>query len=110
MILPWLAAVLDGRNDIALILDESPDGGHFDLVKCFEESDGIEANGFSCIFAPMPHVCVFRTIKVDARSMFRLDPPMKFVRMTPLSFAEEYLFTWSIVRDFKLLLSVFSIV
>lgn len=64
MILPWLDAILTDRDDIALVLNEKH---HFSLVKCIEESNGFETDGgFSCLFEPTPHVCIFRTNKVGS--------------------------------------------
>ena len=71
MILPWLDAVLNSRNDIVLLLDG--EHGHFNLVKCFGASNGVEASwGFSCLFKPMPHVCAFNTDEVSTQGTVKL--------------------------------------
>ena len=70
MILPWVNAIVHGQNDVALILRGS-EINNFDLVKCFEASNGLQTvDGFSCIFEPMPHVCVFNTKEVGTFHVF----------------------------------------
>ena len=66
MMLPWLNAIGYGRKDLALVTaDKGEKRDFFDRVKCLEASNGVVAEGFSCIFEPMPHVCFFRTHKVS---------------------------------------------
>ncbi|CAN0115382.1 unnamed protein product [Ascophyllum nodosum] len=54
MILPWLNAFGSGRRDLALVY-----GDYLELVKCREERNGVMTGGFSCLFEPMPHLCIF---------------------------------------------------
>lgn len=69
VLLAWVNALQLGRRDLALVLANRKSKislpGLFDLVSCATESNGAETiGGFSCLFAEMPHLCVFQTEKV----------------------------------------------
>ena len=59
MMLPWVRALVLGRKDLALVV------GAFGHIKCVMESYGAEdVGGFSCLFAAMPHLCIFQSNEV----------------------------------------------
>ena len=62
MILPWLNAFGSGRRDLALMTTGRED--YLESVRCREESNGVMTGGFSCLFEPMPHLCIFHDQRV----------------------------------------------
>ncbi|CAM9212405.1 unnamed protein product, partial [Ectocarpus sp. 13 AM-2016] len=81
LMLLWTTAILEGRNDIAII-------GNTDVwfpgTTCGVTSNGVRTRpGWSCIFSAAPHVCVFDTeqdwinynqhFNVPARDLQRAD-------------------------------------
>ena len=90
MMLPWVNAIVNGRKDLAFLMVNDRwakvQREAFDQVQCLEESNGVEAiGGIACLFAPMPHVCIFRTLKVGmyntvktGRSMMSINDGCSF--------------------------------
>ncbi|CAM9245302.1 unnamed protein product [Ectocarpus sp. 13 AM-2016] len=56
-LLAWGNAILQGHNDLAVIVNTNK---FFSKTKCDVASNSVETGvGWSCVFAPMPHLCNF---------------------------------------------------
>ncbi|CAM9473235.1 unnamed protein product [Ectocarpus sp. 13 AM-2016] len=64
VLLAWGNSIFQGHNDLALIVNTNQ---LFSRTKCDVASNSVEMGvGWSCVFAPMPHLCDF-----DQRKDFR---------------------------------------
>lgn len=63
----WVAGVLQGDSDRAVVLGADHALGS---VRCPSQSDGVASVGWSCLFRPMPHVCVFDSEEVRGHNRY----------------------------------------
>lgn len=58
----WANAIAEGRRDLSVVVNTED---FFSRTTCAVASNGLETGvGWSCIFAPMPHLCAFDTLEV----------------------------------------------
>lgn len=63
----WAAGILQGDSDLAVMLASEHALGS---VRCPSQSDGAASLGWSCLFRPMPHVCVFDNEEVRGHTRY----------------------------------------
>lgn len=72
--LPWLNGILQGRNDIAVVMVDENRGRSievFEQIQCPAESGDETVTGWSCIFGNMAHMCTFHQQQVSKPSVYR---------------------------------------
>ncbi|CAM9795718.1 unnamed protein product [Ectocarpus fasciculatus] len=61
LMVAWANAIAEGRRDLSVVVNTED---FFSRTTCAVASNGLETGvGWSCIFAPMPHLCAFDTLE-----------------------------------------------